>query len=176
MESYKSLKKEAIQMGTKIEWNEENLGISQNNLEEQIIEISQALSEARDLKRKNEEKDKKISDSICSKGPDLKLPKINSPCDILLWVKSFKQMSAFIPSELTKIAIIKASLIGKDKKAVEHLSSVGSILSYIHTNYLKPDLILNILLKQAYSISEPWTLAQSLKNIDEWLLLVTSFF
>ena len=90
LESYKSLKKEAIQMGTKIEWNEENLGISQNNLEEQIIEISQALSEARDLKRKNEEKDKKISDSICSKGPDLKLPKINSPCDILLWVKSFK--------------------------------------------------------------------------------------
>ena len=46
-------------MGTKIEWNEENLGISQNNLKEQIIEISQALSEARDLKRKNEEKDKK---------------------------------------------------------------------------------------------------------------------
>ena len=44
------------------------------------------------------------------------------------------------------------------------------------TKYLKPDLILNILLKQAYSISEPWTLAQSLKNIDEWLLLVTSFF
>ena len=124
LESYKSLKKEAIQMGTKIEWNEENLGISQNNLEEQIIEISQALSEARDLKRKNENNDKKISDSICSKGPDLKLPKINSPCDILLWVKSFKQMSAFIPSELTKIAIIKTSLIGKDKKAVEHLSGV----------------------------------------------------
>ena len=129
LESYKSLKKEAIQMGTKIEWNEENLGISQNNLEEQIIEISQALSEARDLKRKTDEKDKKISDSICSKGPDLKLPKINTPCDILLWVKSYKQMSSFIPSELTKIAIIKASLIGKDRKAVEHFSSVGSILS-----------------------------------------------
>ena len=41
---------------------------------------------------------------------------------------------------------------------------------------MKPDIILNILLKQAYSISEPWTLTQSLKNIDEWLLIVTNFF
>merc|ERR1711888_219068 len=97
LDSYKSLKREAIQMGSKIEWNEENMGISQNNLEEQIIEISQALSEARDLKRKTE--DKEISDSICSKGADLKLPKINSPCDILLWVKNYKQMSSFIPSD-----------------------------------------------------------------------------
>merc|ERR1711867_397060 len=79
LESYKSLKKECIQMGTKIEWNEDNLSISQNELEEQIIEISQAFSEAKDLKRKTDEKDKKISDSICSKGPDLKLPKINKP-------------------------------------------------------------------------------------------------
>ena len=74
------------------------------------------------------------------------------------------------------MAIIKASLTGKDRKAVEHLSSVGSIISYINSKYLKPDIILNILLKQAYSISEPWTLSQSLKNIEEWLLLVTSFF
>ena len=89
LETYRSLKKEAIQMATKIEWNEENLGMSQNSLEEEIVEISQALSEAKDLKRRNEDKDKKISDSMCSQGPNLKLPKINSPCDILLWVKSF---------------------------------------------------------------------------------------
>ena len=166
LETYRSLKKEAIQMSTKIDWNEETLGLSQNSLEEEIVEISQALSEARDLKRKNEDKDKKISDSICSSGPNLKLPKINSPCDILVWVKSFKQMTEFIPSELTKIAIIKASLVGKDKKSVEHLTTVGSILSYIHSKYLKPDLILNMLLKQAYSITEPWTMQQSLKNIE----------
>ena len=176
MESYKSLKREAIQMGTKIEWNEENIGISQNNLEEQIIEISQALSEARDLKKKTDDKDKKISDSICSKGPDLKLPTLKGPSDILLWVKNYKQMSDFIPSELTKIAIIKSSLTSKDKKAVEHLSTVGAILSFIRSKYMKPDIILSILLKQSYAISEPWTLSQSLKNIDEWLLIVTNFF
>ena len=41
---------------------------------------------------------------------------------------------------------------------------------------MKPDIILSILLKQSYAISEPWTLSQSLKNIDEWLLIVTNFF
>ena len=44
LETYRSLKKEAIQMATKIEWNEENLGMSQNSLEEEIVEISQAVS------------------------------------------------------------------------------------------------------------------------------------
>ena len=137
LETYRSLKKEAIGLATKIDWTEETLGLSQNNLENEIIEISQALSEAKDLKKKNEDKDKKISDSICSQGPNLKLPKINSPCDILTWLKSYKQMSEFIPSDLTKIAIIKASLVGKDKKSVEHLSTVGSILAFIHSKYLK---------------------------------------
>ena len=85
-------------------------------------------------------------------------------------------MSSYIPSDLTKMAIIKASLTGKDRKAVEHLSSVGAIISYINSKYLKPDMILNILLQKAYSINEPWTLAQSLKNIEDWLLLVSSFF
>ena len=85
-------------------------------------------------------------------------------------------MSEYIPNELTKIAIIKSSLTSKDKKAVEHLSSVGAILSFIRSKYMKPDIILSILLKQSYAISEPWTLSQSLKNIDEWLLIVTNFF
>merc|ERR1712002_905570 len=79
LESYKSLKREAIQMASKIEWTEDNIGVSQNDLEEQVIEISQALSEAKDLKKKSDDKDKKISDSICSQGPNLKLPKLNRP-------------------------------------------------------------------------------------------------
>ena len=83
LESYKSLKREAIQMASQIEWIKENIGVSQNDLEEQVIEISQALSEAKDLKKKSNDKEKKISDSICSKGPDLKLPKIQIPSDIL---------------------------------------------------------------------------------------------
>ena len=85
-------------------------------------------------------------------------------------------MSEYIPNDLTKISIIKSSLTNKDKKAVEHLDSVGAILSFIHSKYLKPDIILSILLKNSYALTEPWTLSQSLKNIDEFLLTVTNFF
>ena len=41
---------------------------------------------------------------------------------------------------------------------------------------MKPDIILSILLKNSYALTEPWTLSQSLKNIDEFLLTVTNFF
>jgi len=176
LEGYKSLKREAIQIASKIEWTEDNIGISQDNLDEQVIEISQALSDAKDLKKKSDDKEKKISDNICSKGPDLRLPKIQNPSDILLWMKNYKQMSEYIPNDLTKISIIKSSLTNKDKKAVEHLDSVGAILSFIHSKYMKPDIILTILLKNSYALTEPWTLSQSLKNIDEFLLTVTNFF
>ena len=176
LEGYKSLKREAIQIASKIEWTEDNIGISQDDLDEQVIEISQALSDAKDLKKKSDDKEKKISDNICSKGPDLRLPKIQNPSDILLWMKNYKQMSEYIPNDLTKISIIKSSLTTKDKKAVEHLDSVGAILSFIHSKYMKPDIILTILLKNSYALTEPWTLSQSLKNIDEFLLTVTNFF
>ena len=85
-------------------------------------------------------------------------------------------MSQFIHSDLTKIAIIKNSLVGKDRKSVEHLTTVGSIISFIHSKYLKQDLILNMLLKQAYNLAEPWTMAQSLRNIEEFLLITTNFY
>ena len=176
LEGYKSLKREAIQIASKIEWTEDNIGISQDNLDQQVIEISQALSDAKDLKKKSDDKEKKISDNICSKCPNLSLPRIQNPSDILLWMKNYKQMSEYIPNDLTKISIIKSSLTNKDKKAVEHLDSVGAILSFIHSKYMKPDIILSILLKNSYALTEPWTLSQSLKNIDEFLLNVTNFF
>ena len=176
LEGYKSLKREAIQIASKIEWTEDNIGISQDDFHAQVIEISQALSDAKDLKKKSDDKEKKMSDNICSKGPNLSLPRIQNPSDILLWWKNYKQMSEYIPNDLTKISLIKSSLSHKDKKAVEHLDSVGGILSFIHSKYLKTDIILSILMKNSYALTEPWTLSQSLKNIDEFLLTATNFF
>ena len=176
LEEYKSLKKEAIQIASKIEWTEDNIGISQDDFHAQVIEISQALSDAKDLKKKSDDKEKKMSDNICSKGPNLSLPRIQNPSDILLWWKNYRQMSEYIPNDLTKISLIKSSLSNKDRKAVEHLDSVGAILSFIHSKYLKPDIILSILMKNSYALTEPWTLSQSLRNIDEFLLIVTNFF
>merc|ERR1711895_250084 len=85
---------------------------------------------------KSDDKEKKMSDNICSKGPNLSLPRIQNPSDILLWWKNYKQMSEYIPNDLTKISLIKNS----------------------------------------YSLTEPWTLSQSLKNIDEFLLTATNFY
>ena len=91
-------------------------------------------------------------------------------------MKSYKQVSQYIHSDLTKLAVIKNSLTGKDKKSVEHLTTVGGVISYIHDKYLKGDIVLNLLLKQAYSLSEPWTMANSLKNIEEFLLIISNFY
>ena len=35
---------------------------------------------------------------------------------------------------------------------------------------------MNLLLKQAYNLAEPWTMTNSLKNIEEFLLIITNFY
>ena len=87
LETLKSLKKEAISLATKVEWTVSSFGISQLDLEQTIVELSQNLQEARRVELQNENKDKKISDQISSQGPPLSLPKIHSPTDIINWMK-----------------------------------------------------------------------------------------
>ena len=96
LETLKSLKKEAISLSTRVEWTPSSLGISQLDLEQIIVEISQTLQEARRADRQKESKDKKICDQISSQGPPLSLPKIHSPTDILNWMKFYKQVIQFI--------------------------------------------------------------------------------
>ena len=67
-------------------------------------------------------------------------------------------------------------MTGKDKKSTEHLNSVGGVMSFIHDKYMKGDLVLNILIKQAYDLPEPWTLQNSLKNIEAFLVIISHFY
>ena len=135
-------------------------------MESTIVELSQNLQEARKVERQNENKDKKISDQISSQGPALSLPKIHSPTDIINWMKFYKQVSKFVHSDITKLALIKSSLTGKDRKSVEHLNTVGGVISFIHDKYLKGDLVLNIPIKQGYDLP---------KNIEAFLLIISNF-
>ena len=176
LETLKALKKEAISLATRVEWTESSFGISQLELEQTIVELSQNLQEARRVDRQNESKNKKICDQISSQGPPLALPKIHSPTDILNWMKMYKQVTKFVHSDITKLALIKNSLSGKDKRSTEHLNSVGGVISYIHEKYCKGDIVLNILTKQAYDLPEPWTPQISLKNIEAFLVIISNFY
>ena len=91
-------------------------------------------------------------------------------------MKFYKQVTKFVHSDITKLALIKSSLTGKDKKSVEHLNTVGGVISFIHDKYMKGDLVLNILIKQAYDLPEPWTLQNSLKNIEAFLVIISNFY
>merc|ERR1712082_214361 len=91
LDTLKALKKEAVSLATRVDWTESSFGVSQLDLDQTIIDLSQNLQEARRLERQNESKTKKISDQISSRGPPLSLPKIISPTDILPWMKMHKQ-------------------------------------------------------------------------------------
>ena len=54
LDTLKSLKREAISLGTKIDWTPSSLGISQLDLEQIIVEISLTLQEARRADRQKE--------------------------------------------------------------------------------------------------------------------------
>ena len=58
LETLKALKKEAISLATRVEWTESSFGISQLDLEQTIVELSQNLQEARRVDPQNESKNK----------------------------------------------------------------------------------------------------------------------
>ena len=151
----KQLKNEAVKLATKVEWTESSFGISSADLDDIIIELNEKLIEGRRSERQNEAKTKKISDQISSRGPALSLPKITSPTDILQWVKMYKKITVLVDSDISKLALIKQSLTGSDKKSTDHLDKIGDVLSYIHQKYMKEDIILNILLNQAKDLPIP---------------------
>ena len=176
LESLKSLKREAITLSTKIDWTTASLGINQLDLEKVIIEVSQALQEAKRNDRQKESKDRKLSDQISSTGPPLSLPKIHSPCDIIKWMTIYKKVIQFVHSDLTKLALIKNSLNSKDRKSTEHLNSVGGVINFINSKYCKHDVVLHLLTRQAFDLQKPWSNSGSLKNIETFLTVISNFF
>ena len=154
-----------MKLATKVEWTESSFEISSSDLDEIIIDLNEKLVEARRSERQNESKTKKISDQISSRGPALSLPKITSPTDILPWVKMYKKITVIVDSDISKLALIKQSLTGRDKRSTDHLDKIGDVLSYIHQKYMKEDIILNMLLNQAKELPEPWTTKHSLRII-----------
>ena len=132
LDTLKQLKNEAVKLATKVDWTESSFGVSQSDLDETIIDLNENLVEARRSERQNESKTKKISDQISSRGPALSLPKITSPTDILPWVKMYKKITVLVDSDISKLALIKQSLTGRDKRSTDHLDKIGDVLSYIH--------------------------------------------
>ena len=134
------------------------------------------LVKNRRSERQNEAKTKKISDQISSRGPAISLPKITNPVDILQWIKMYKKITIIVDSDISKLALIKQSLVGSDKKSTGHMDKIGDVLSYIHQKYMKEDIILSILINQAKDLQEPWTTKNSLRNIERFLVIVSHFY
>ena len=88
----------------------------------------------------------------------------------------YKQITLIVDSDISKLALIKQSLTGRDKRSTDHLDKIGDVLNYIHQKYMKGDIVLNILIKQAYELPEPWTAKHSLRNIETFLVIVSHFF
>ena len=150
-------------------------GISPMDLDDIIIELSEKLNEDRRSERQNEAKTKKIADQISSRGPAISLPKITSPIDILQWIKMYKKITNIVDSDISKLALIKQSLIGSDKKSTDQMDKIVDVLSYIKQKYMKEDIILRILSNQAKELQEPWTTKNSLRNIERFLVIVSHF-
>ena len=88
----------------------------------------------------------------------------------------YKKITVIVDSDISKLALIKQSLTGRDKRSTDHLDKIGDVLSYIHQKYMKEDIILNILLNQAKELPEPWNAKHSLRNIETFLVIVSHFF
>ena len=115
-------------------------------------------------------KNKKIADQICAKGPNITLPRLSSPIDILQWVRIYRKISVRVDNDLSKMALIKQSLVGHDKHATHHMDSIPEVLNYICKKYCKEDLVLSLLIGQFRELKEPKLIHQSITNIEKFLI------
>ena len=169
-ESLKQLKIEAFKLATKMEWTVHSFGITSAELDDILIEINLKISEARKAEKLDEAKNKKIADQICAKGPNITLPRLSSPIDILQWVRIYRKISVRVDNDLSKMALIKQSLVGHDKHATHHMDSIPEVLNYIRKKYCKEDLVLSLLIGQFRELREPKQIHQSITNIEKFLI------
>ena len=60
-----------------------------------------------------------------------------------------------VDSEISKLALIKESLVGSDRKSTAHMEKIVDILGYIKQKYMKEDMVLRILISQTKELQEP---------------------
>ena len=79
----------------------------------------------------------------------------------------YKQITLIVDSDISKLALIKQSLTGRDKRSTDHLDKIGDVLNYIHQKYMKGDIyFLTFLLNKptnSLNLGQPNTLSEILK-------------
>ena len=70
-----------------------------------VIDISELILDTKKNERLEEAKKKKLSDQINAKGPQIVLPKLSSPVDILQWVRNYRRITKIVDSDLSKVAL-----------------------------------------------------------------------
>ena len=87
----------------------------------------------------------------------------------------YRKITDIVDSDISKLALIRQSLVGSDRKSTYHVEKIVDILGYIKQKYMKEDMVLRILINQTKELQEPWTLKSSLQNIERFLVIVSHF-
>ena len=67
---------------------------------------------------------------------------------ILQWVRNYRKITQVVDSDLSKVALVKNSLVGIDKTTTARLDKISYILDYIKRKYAKEDMVLSLLIAQ----------------------------
>ena len=75
-----------------------------------------------------------------------------------------------VDNDLSKLALIKQSLVGPDKTSTHHMDSIPDVLNFIRRKYCKEDLVLGLLIGQFKEHREPKNINQSIYNIERFVI------
>ena len=85
----------------------------------------------------------------------------------------YKKITVIVDFDLSKLALVKQSLVGGDRQATHHMDKIGDILDFIKKKYCKEDLVLGILANQINELREPKNIKHSLENIDKFIVTLS---
>ena len=160
-----------------VDYSQNGVGISPDEVAI-MMEAIENYIDKEETKKKKAETALKISSSEYTKSiPASKLPKLESPADFLQWSQVTKAMFKVITNDLSRVCLIKASLVNAvDKSFLESCYDSAEILTFLKRKYSDRSYIISMELAKLYRMRVCGEDVKSMIENSEKFLLTLALF
>ena len=126
-----------------ISFENENFGVSRNDLEEKLIVLESFLSKAK-LEQEKKSAEIKSASSELSKTLTLAaLPELKNPTQWLPWFAAWNRITTHFKSNLARISLIRASITKQhDLDRIDSMTDYKQMLAYLQETYGQIDSVI----------------------------------
>ena len=147
---------------------EEDVGISQEYLDESFTSYTNYLTELEEIRRVNEAKEKIVNQEIMKSAPSVALRKLRGASDYLAWSKSVQEILTLHQSPMLRLELLRKSLENREDQLLIKDLDLSAALKVLKSKYNTQDSIPR-LLEELLAMKAPANENQSYHNIAKFM-------